>query len=104
LFEVAAAHCEIVGVVAWVPLDELYPPGSSWTSGDLEEVAEFAFGLFGPERLMFGSDWPVAELSGGYAKVRTELSRLFAQLPADGRDAVLGGTAARFYALRAPSG
>jgi L-fuconolactonase len=77
----------------------LYPPGSSWTSGDLEEIAEFAFGLFGPERLMFGSDWPVAELSGGYAKVRTELSRLFAQLPAAGRDAVLGGTAARFYAL-----
>ena len=80
----------------------LYPPGSSWTSADLEEIAEFAFGLFGPERLMFGSDWPVAELSGGYAKVRTELSRLFAQLPPAGREAVLGGTAARFYALRAP--
>lgn len=82
----------------------LYPPGSSWTSGDLEEVADFAFGLFGPERLMFGSDWPVAELSGGYAKVWTELSRLFAQLPPDGRDAILGGTAARFYALRTPEG
>ena len=46
----------------------LYPPGSSWTAGDLKEVAEFAFGLFGPDRLMFGSDWPVAELSGGYAQ------------------------------------
>ncbi len=78
----------------------LYPPGPSWTAGDLTEVAEFAFGLFGPQRLMFGSDWPVAELSGGYAKVRTELSRLFAQLPPDDRDAVLGATAARFYALR----
>jgi L-fuconolactonase len=82
----------------------LYPPGSSWTAGDLTEVAEFAFGLFGPDRLMFGSDWPVAELSGGYAKVRTEFSRLFAQLPPDGRDAILGGTAARFYALRIPPG
>jgi L-fuconolactonase len=82
----------------------LYPPGSSWTAGDLEEVAGFAVGLFGPDRLMFGSDWPVAELSGGYAKVRTELSRLFAQLPPDDRDAVLGATAARFYALRIPPG
>jgi L-fuconolactonase len=82
----------------------LYPPGPDWTADDLKEVVEFAFGLFGPERLMFGSDWPVAELSGGYAKVRTELSRLFAQLPPDGRGAVLGGTAARFYVLPPPSG
>jgi L-fuconolactonase len=82
----------------------LYPPGPAWTAGDLTEVAEFAFGLFGPERLMFGSDWPVAELSGGYAKVRTELSRLLAQLPPVDRDAVLGATAARFYALRTPPG
>jgi L-fuconolactonase len=82
----------------------LYPPGSSWTADDLEEVVDFAFGLFGPDRLMFGSDWPVAELSGGYAKVRTELSRLFASLSPDGHLAVLGGTAARFYALRPASG
>ena len=52
---------------------------------------------------MFGSDWPVAELSGGYAKVRAELSGSSPSFPAAGRDAVLGGTAARFYALRAPA-
>ena len=80
----------------------LYPPDPSWTAADLREVVEFAAELFGPDRLMFGSDWPVAELAGGYAKVRAELARLFAQLPPDGRDAVLGGTAARFYALRTP--
>ncbi len=77
----------------------LYPPGPSWAAGDLRDVVEFAFELFGPGRLMFGSDWPVAELSGGYGKVRAELSALFDQLPPAGRDAVLGGTAARFYAL-----
>jgi L-fuconolactonase len=82
----------------------LYPPGSDWTAGDLTEVVEFAFDLFGPDRLMFGSDWPVAELSGGYAKVRAELTRLVGSLPPDGRVAVLGGTAARFYALRPASG
>ena len=67
----------------------LYPPGPDWTADDIREVAEFTFGLFGPDRLMFGSDWPVAELSGGYARVRTELTRLFASLPPDGRVAVL---------------
>jgi len=49
---------------------------------------------------MFGSDWPVAELGGGYAKVRTELGSLVGELPPSGRHAVLGGTATRFYALR----
>jgi len=58
----------------------LYPPHDAWTADDLAEVAEFAFGLFGPEAPDVRSDWPVAEMSGGYAKVRTELSRLFARL------------------------
>jgi len=77
----------------------LYPPEEAWTVEDLRGVVEFAFELFGPDRLMFGSDWPVAELGGGYAKMRAELSKLFDQLSPAGRDAVLGGTATRFYAL-----
>ena len=77
----------------------LYPPDPSWTAEDLRDVVEFAFELFGPDRLMFGSDWPVAELGGGYAKVTAELFTLIGQLhPAD-REGVLGGTARRFYAL-----
>jgi L-fuconolactonase len=82
----------------------LYPPDPSWTAADLQEVVEFAAGLFGPDRLMFGSDWPVAELAGGYAKVRAELGRLIDQLPPAGREAVLGGTATRFYQLGTPAG
>jgi L-fuconolactonase len=82
----------------------LYPADPSWTATDVREVVEFAFGLFGADRLMFGSDWPVAELGGGYAKVRAELTRLFDQLPPAGREAVLGGTATRFYALGTPAG
>ena len=81
----------------------LYPPDPAWTAEDLRGVVEFAFELFGPDRLMFGSDWPVAELGGGYVKVRTELAKLFEQLSPAGRDAVLGGTATRFYALGTPA-
>jgi L-fuconolactonase len=82
----------------------LYPPDPAWTAEDVRRVVEFAFDLFGPDRLMFGSDWPVAELGGGYAKMRTELSRLFDQLSPAERNAVLAGTAARFYALGPPVG
>jgi L-fuconolactonase len=77
----------------------LYPADPSWTAADLREVVEFAFGLFGPDRLMFGSDWPVAELGGGYAKVTGELTRLFGQFTPPERDAILGGTASRLYGL-----
>jgi L-fucono-1,5-lactonase len=81
----------------------LYPPDPAWTAEDLRGVVQFAFELFGPDRLMFGSDWPVAELGGGYAKMRAELSKLVGQLSPTGRDAVLGGTATRFYTLGAPA-
>jgi L-fuconolactonase len=82
----------------------LYAADPSWTAADLRDVVEFAVELFGPDRLMFGSDWPVAELGGGYAKVTAELFTLIGQLPPAGREAVLDGTATRFYALGTPAG
>ena len=85
--------------LVYAKVSGLYPAQEGWTAEDLRGVVEFAFELFGPDRLMFGSDWPVAELGGGYAKMRTELSKLIDQLPPAGRDAVLGGTATRYYAL-----
>jgi L-fuconolactonase len=61
--------------------------------------AEFAVGLFGPGRLMFGSDWPVAELDGGYQRVSGTLLRILGELPARQRAAIGGGTATAFYGL-----
>ena len=104
-----AAHWgELITAAARNPLvfakvSGLYPPDPSWTAEDLRSVVEFAFELFGPDRLMFGSDWPVAELGGGYVKMRTELGKLFDQLSAPERDAILSTTATRFYALSAPA-
>jgi L-fucono-1,5-lactonase len=85
--------------LVFAKISGLYPPDPAWTAADIRHVVEFALGLFGADRLMFGSDWPVAELGGGYLKVRTELSKLFDQLSRAERDAVLRGTATRFYAL-----
>ena len=104
-----AAHWgELITAAARNPLvfakvSGLYPPDPSWTAEDLRGVVEFAFELFGPDRLMFGSDWPVAELGGGYVKMRTELGKLFDQLSAPERDAILSTTATRFYALGVPA-
>jgi L-fuconolactonase len=90
--------------LVFTKISGLYPPGpqgaqGAWTAEDIRPVVEFALELFGAGRLMFGSDWPVAELGGGYVKVWTELSKIFDELSGPERDAVLGGTASRYYGL-----
>jgi L-fuconolactonase len=54
--------------------------------------------LFGPERTMWGSDWPVLELAAGYCEW---LSMAQACVPRAARQHVFEGTAARFYGLEA---
>ena len=70
-----------------------------WSAEDLRPFVEVALQLFGPERLMFGSDWPVCLLAGDYMRVWEETLRALEGLPAAARDAVLGGTAATVYGL-----
>ena len=72
-----------------------------WNGGDLLEAIGHAIDVFGVDRLMVGSDWPVAILAGDYLKVWTETRRVFERLglsPAE-RRAIEGGTAARVYGI-----
>ncbi len=70
-----------------------------WTAAVIAPYIDRALELFGPERLMFGSDWPVSNLRGGYSKVWRETNIALARLSRDERDLILGGTAIRFYRL-----
>ena len=54
---------------------------------------------FGPNRLLYGSDWPVVELAGGAVRWRDTVAELLSGLPQFERDAVFGGTARRVYRL-----
>ncbi|MEU8818964.1 amidohydrolase family protein [Actinoplanes sp. NPDC048796] len=67
----------------------------NWTAGDLGPYVETAVALFGTDRLMFGSDWPVCELAATYAEVRAALVEILGGTPED----VFGGTAVRTYRL-----
>ncbi|RAP76078.1 amidohydrolase family protein [Paenibacillus montanisoli] len=71
----------------------------TWTAEDLRPYIDYAVEQFGADRLMFGSDWPVANLAGDYAKVWAETNRALAAYSDEQRDAILGGTAARFYKM-----
>lgn len=72
---------------------------AGWNADDLSRYVDYARAAFGAERLMWGSDWPVSILGGGYAYVWQEMNRLFERLSPDERDQVLGLTAARVYRL-----
>jgi len=72
---------------------------AAWTTGSVRPFVERALDVFGPERLMYGGDWPISVLAGGYARVWQGLRPLFAELPDRHREQVLGRTAARFYRL-----
>lgn len=73
--------------------------GDRWSASDLVPYFDHALELFEPERLMFGSDWPVAVIRGGYSKVWQEVQNLLARLSHDEQDRILGGTAIDAYRL-----
>ena len=80
----------------------LYPPGgdlTEWKPDDLRPILETALELFGPGRLMVGSDWAVSRLAGGYDRVWGALAALVDELDPADRAAVLGGTATACYGL-----
>jgi len=71
-----------------------------WSSDDLKPYIDFAAACFGARRLMFGSDWPVANLAGDYLKVWTETNKAIADYSPEDREAILGGSAAEFYRIQ----
>jgi L-fucono-1,5-lactonase len=72
-----------------------------WKPSDLRPYVETALEAFGPERCMFGSDWPVCELAGSYQQVYEALREIVGDLSPSELEQIFGGTATRFYGLRA---
>ena len=70
-----------------------------WLVDDIRRYTDHLLACFGPGRLMWGSDWPVVNLAGGYRRWREVSEQLFVTLADAERDAILGGTAAAFYRL-----
>lgn len=71
----------------------------SWKDDDLRFYVEHLIACFGPERLLWGSDWPVLLLAGDYRGWFDCVDRLTARLTAAERAAIFGGNAARIYRI-----
>ena len=88
-----AAHprltCKLSGLVT--------EAGPDWTLEMLTPVVEHLVAIFGPARLIFGSDWPVVTLHASYAQWIEAAEALLADLTEKQRAAVFGGNARKLY-------
>ncbi|MFD8082445.1 amidohydrolase family protein [Kitasatospora sp. NPDC059722] len=71
----------------------------AWTTADIRPAWDVLLSAFGPDRLMFGSDWPVANLAGGWNRWAETVDELLDGCSADETSAILAGTATAFYRL-----
>ncbi len=71
----------------------------NWTEADLVPYVNHVLAAFGEERVLFGSDWPVALLASDYTRWVQTLDNLTAGLSAEARGKLWAGNARRFYRL-----
>jgi L-fuconolactonase len=84
--------CKLSGLVTEAAPD--------WQVADLHRAVDHVVKCFGPQRLLWGSDWPVVNLAGGYERWFAATETLLADLSSDEKAAIFGGNAARIYLAR----
>jgi len=70
-----------------------------WTVRDITPYVQRVLEWFGPERCVFGSDWPVCLVAASYARVIDACGQAIGDLPMDERERIFGGNAAVLYRL-----
>lgn len=73
--------------------------GTDWQPKDLKPYLDAILDAFSAERTIWGSDWPVINRGGGYAKWLDAVQQLTDALPQADKDRLFGGAAAEFYRL-----
>jgi L-fuconolactonase len=84
-------ECKLSGMVT--------EAGPGWTAAQLQPFARHVLRVFGPDRVMWGSDWPVVRLAASYAAWIEASEALLAHLDAPQREAVFHLNARRFYGI-----
>ena len=87
----ATAYCKLSGLITEAAPEQ--------TDADIQPYFDHLLRLFGAERLLRGSDWPVLNLAGDYAGWHKTCRQWTAELSAAERGAIFGDNAIRFYGL-----
>ncbi len=72
---------------------------ATWTADQITRYLDHLFACFGPDRLMFGSDWPVCRLAAEYQRVYDLIDAFVTRMCPEARDRIFGGNAAIAYGL-----
>ncbi|MEZ6109465.1 MAG: amidohydrolase family protein [Pirellulaceae bacterium] len=83
--------CKISGIVARVP--------KSWDAEMLAPIVNHCLDAFGPDRVVFGGDWPVCKLGATYREWTTALRQIIASRPRGDQRKLLHDNAVRLYGL-----
>lgn len=87
-------YCKISGLVTEADWQ-------NWKPKDMEPYLDAVFEAFGPDRLMFGSDWPVCLLAANYRQVKELIESYVQQHSRENIEKIFGLNAVRFYGLKA---
>lgn len=92
--KIPGMHCKLSGMITEADHE-------NWSAEDLRPYLQHILRLFPPDRLMFGSDWPVCLLAGTWKEVLAAFTQACGPMPMETREQILGATATRFYGLKA---
>ncbi|WP_020571014.1 amidohydrolase family protein [Neolewinella persica] len=85
-------YCKLSGLVTEADYQD-------WTAEALLPYLRHALEAFGPDRCMFGSDWPVCLVAAEYGQVIGLVKDLMTGFSDEQQAAVFGGNCARFYGV-----
>jgi L-fuconolactonase len=85
-------HCKLSGMITEADWKK-------WTPNQLFPYLEIALELFGPDRLMYGSDWPVCLLAGEYEQYWEVIEQFTDALSLPEKAKIMGETAVKFYKI-----
>jgi L-fuconolactonase len=85
-------YCKISGLLTETTWND-------WKEADFYPYLDTVFELFGTDRLLFGSDWPVLQLSGNYLQWKDLIDKYMLQYEIADRQKIFGLNAVKFYNL-----
>lgn len=97
LASIPHVHCKLSGLLTEMRPDQYASVEKAVSI--LQPYVDRLLEWFGPDRLVWGSDWPVLTLAGPHGFWIEVSQSLLTNLSAAGRDAIYGGNAGRFYDL-----
>jgi len=86
-------YCKISGMVTeanW----------KNWKQDDFIPYIDVVIEAFGPNRIMYGSDWPVCLVAASYEEVLNIVEEYFSSFSETEKQSFFGGNAIRFYSLK----